>query len=34
VTPRRLDEMKVADGQAGVVLPPLSWSMLRLRPGE
>jgi alpha-N-arabinofuranosidase len=34
VTPRRLDEVKVADGRAGVVLPPLSWSMVRLWSGE
>jgi alpha-L-arabinofuranosidase len=34
VTPRRLDEVKVADGHAGVVLPPLSWSMVRLRSAQ
>ncbi|MEV6843613.1 alpha-N-arabinofuranosidase [Actinoplanes sp. NPDC051411] len=33
VTPRRRDDVKVADRRATVVLPPLSWSMLRLRGG-
>nr|WP_296075534.1 alpha-N-arabinofuranosidase [uncultured Actinoplanes sp.] len=31
VTPRRLDDVKVTDGRATVVLPALSWSMLRFR---
>jgi len=31
VTPRRLDDIKVAGGSASVVLPALSWSMLRFR---
>ena len=30
VQPRRLDDMKVTDGHATAVLPPLSWSMIRL----
>ncbi len=30
VTPRRLDDVKVSDGRATVLLPALSWSMLRL----
>jgi alpha-N-arabinofuranosidase len=32
VTPRQLDDVKVVDGHAHAVLPPLSWSMIRLRP--
>jgi alpha-N-arabinofuranosidase len=31
VAPRRLDDVKVVDGNARAVLPPLSWSMIRLR---
>jgi alpha-N-arabinofuranosidase len=34
VTPRRLDDAKVVDGHAAVVLPPLSWSMVRLQGGR
>jgi alpha-N-arabinofuranosidase len=34
VSPRRLDDLKVADGHATVVLPALSWSMIRLRGGN
>jgi len=30
VVPRRLDDVKVSDGRATVLLPPLSWSMIRL----
>jgi alpha-N-arabinofuranosidase len=30
VAPRRLDDIKVSDGYATAVLPPLSWSMIRL----
>jgi alpha-N-arabinofuranosidase len=30
VTPRRLDDVKVTDGRATVVLPALSWSMIRV----
>jgi alpha-N-arabinofuranosidase len=33
VAPRRLDDVKVADGHARAVLPPLSWSMIRLQGG-
>jgi alpha-L-arabinofuranosidase len=33
VTPCRLDDIKVVDGHAAVVLPALSWSMLRLQGG-
>jgi alpha-N-arabinofuranosidase len=32
VTPRRLTDPKVADGRLEVVLPPVSWNMIRLRP--
>jgi alpha-N-arabinofuranosidase len=31
VMPRRLDPPKVIDGHATVILPPLSWNMVRLR---
>jgi alpha-N-arabinofuranosidase len=31
VTPRRLDDVKVADGRATAVLPALSWNMIRLQ---
>jgi alpha-N-arabinofuranosidase len=31
VTPRRLEDVKVVDGHAQAALPPLSWSMIRLR---
>jgi alpha-N-arabinofuranosidase len=34
VTPRRLDDVKVADGRATAVLPALSWSMIRLPGGS
>jgi alpha-N-arabinofuranosidase len=34
VTPRRLHELKVDDGYAHPVLPPLSWNMIRLLPAE
>jgi alpha-L-arabinofuranosidase len=33
VTPRRRDDVKVSDGQATLVLPPLSWNVVRLRGG-
>jgi alpha-N-arabinofuranosidase len=33
VTPRRRDDVKVADGHATAVLPPLSWNMVRLTGG-
>jgi alpha-L-arabinofuranosidase len=33
VTPRRLDDVKVDGGHATVVLPPLSWNMVRLTDG-
>jgi alpha-N-arabinofuranosidase len=32
VVPSRLAEVKVTDGYATAVLPPLSWNMIRLRP--
>jgi alpha-N-arabinofuranosidase len=32
VTPRRLADPKVADGRLEVLLPPVSWNMIRLRP--
>jgi alpha-N-arabinofuranosidase len=32
VVPRRGDEVKIVDGRATVVLPPLSWNMVRLAP--
>ena len=32
VVPRRLDDIKVVDGRLEAVLPPLSWSMIRLVP--
>jgi alpha-N-arabinofuranosidase len=32
VVPRRLDDLKILDGQLHVVLPPVSWSMIRLLP--
>ena len=31
VAPRRLDDVKVVDGHATVVLAPLSWNMIRLQ---
>jgi len=31
VTPRELDEPKVDDGRVQVVLPALSWNMVRIR---
>ena len=31
VSPRRLGEVKVDDGHAIAMLPPLSWNMIRLR---
>jgi len=34
VKPRRLDEPNVADGHVHAVLPPLSWSMIRLLSAE
>jgi alpha-N-arabinofuranosidase len=34
VTPRRLDDVKVTDGQVRAVLPALSWSMIRLRSAD
>jgi alpha-N-arabinofuranosidase len=34
VTPRRLNDLKVDDGYAHPVLPPLSWNMIRLLPAE
>jgi alpha-N-arabinofuranosidase len=34
VAPRQQDRLKVADGQVEVVLPPLSWNMLRLLPTD
>jgi alpha-L-arabinofuranosidase len=30
VTPARQDDLKVGDGRMEALLPPLSWSMLRL----
>jgi alpha-N-arabinofuranosidase len=33
VTPRRRDDVKVSGGDATVVLPPLSWNMIRLQGG-
>jgi len=33
VAPRRLGDIKVADGRATAVLPALSWSMIRLQGG-
>jgi alpha-N-arabinofuranosidase len=30
VSPRRLDDVKLDGGRAQVVLPPLSWNMVRL----
>jgi alpha-N-arabinofuranosidase len=33
VAPRRLDDVKVADGRITAVLPALSWSMIRLQGG-
>jgi alpha-N-arabinofuranosidase len=33
VTPRRRDDVKVSDGTATVLLPPLSWNMIRLAGG-
>jgi alpha-N-arabinofuranosidase len=33
VAPRRLEDVKVVDGRTTAVLPPLSWSMIRLRGG-
>jgi alpha-N-arabinofuranosidase len=33
VTPRRRDDVKVSGGNATVVLPPLSWNMIRLQGG-
>jgi alpha-N-arabinofuranosidase len=32
VTPRRLDNVKADDGMMAVALPPLSWSMIDLKP--
>jgi alpha-N-arabinofuranosidase len=32
VAPRRLDDLRIVDGRLDVVLPPVSWSMLRLLP--
>jgi alpha-N-arabinofuranosidase len=34
VTPRQLDEVKVDGGRAQVVLPPLSWNMIRFVAGS
>ena len=34
VTPRQLDEVKVDGGRARVVLPPLSWNMIRFVAGS
>jgi alpha-N-arabinofuranosidase len=34
VSPRRLDDVKVNDGHATAVLPPLSWNMIRLPAGS
>jgi hypothetical protein len=30
ITPSRQNELKVGDGRMEALLPPLSWSMLRL----
>ena len=32
VRPRRLDDVKVDSGRAQIVLPPLSWNLIRLSP--
>ena len=32
VAPRRLEDLRVVDGQLRVLLPPVSWSMIRLLP--
>ncbi|MBG0563779.1 arabinosylfuranosidase ArfA [Actinoplanes aureus] len=32
VVPRRLDDVKVADGHGIAALPPLSWNMIRFQP--
>jgi alpha-N-arabinofuranosidase len=34
VTPTRLADLKVTDGHVRPVLPPLSWSLLRIRPAD
>jgi alpha-N-arabinofuranosidase len=34
VTPRRLEDVKVTDGRAEIVLPPLSWSIVTLHPAR
>jgi alpha-L-arabinofuranosidase len=34
VTPQRQDDIRVDDGRLQVVLPPLSWNMVRLVPGD
>ena len=34
VAPSQQDRLKVTDGQVEVVLPPLSWNMLRLLPAD
>ena len=32
VVPRRLDDLEITDGRLPVVLPPVSWSLIRLLP--
>jgi alpha-N-arabinofuranosidase len=34
VTPQRLDDAKVEEGRMPLVLPPLSWNMIALSPGN